>query len=141
MVIKFKLLSADAAIPVYSHEGDAGFDIKTTEDKELAPGEHYGFSTGLASEIPTRLFVKLFDRSGLAFKSGIHVLAGVIDSGYRGEWKVILLNSGSSPVKISKGDRIAQGVLFKIDQAEFEIVEELSESERAEGGFGSTGKK
>lgn len=139
--VKFKLLSKDAKLPQYAHDTDAGFDIYSVEDKTLVPGERCVFKTGLASEIPHGWYVQIFDRSGLALKSGIKTMAGVIDVGYRGEWGVIVVNLGNEPVKIEKGDRIAQGILLQVPQAEIVQVQELSETKRGEGGFGSTGKK
>lgn len=141
MVLKFKKLSPDAKVPRYSHPDDAGFDICSLEEKTLQPGERYAFKTGLASEIPSGWYVQIFDRSGLAIKNGIKTMAGVIDSGYRGEWGIILVNLGSNPVTIQKGDRIAQGVLLQTTQAEIIEVQELSDSSRGEGGFGSTGER
>ncbi|MBI3397400.1 dUTP diphosphatase [Candidatus Woesebacteria bacterium] len=141
LIIKFKKLDPSAIIPSSAHPTDVGFDIYAIEERTLNPGDWHGFSTGLAAEIPKGYFVKFFDKSGLALKSGIHILAGVIDAGYRGEWKVIVRNSGHDPITIGKGEKITQGILMQVIQMEMREVDELSESERGEGGFGSTGKK
>lgn len=140
-VIKFQLLRADAKLPQYAHNTDAGFDIYSTETKILASGERYVFQTGLSSEISEGYFVSLRDKSGLAAKYGLHALAGVIDSGYRGEWGVVIVNTGQDPVTINKGDKIAQGILQPAPQAKIVAVDNLSETERGSGGFGSTGRR
>lgn len=139
-VVKFQLLRADSKLPQYAHDSDAGFDIFSTETKILAPGERYVFQLGIASEIPEGYFVSFRDKSGLAAKYGIHTLAGVIDSGYRGEWGIVIVNTGGEPVTINKGDKIAQGILQPALQAKIVEVAKLSDTERGSGGFGSTGK-
>src|SRR3989344_6155798 len=93
-VIKFKLLKKGAKLPSYAHPGDAGFDIYAIASKKIKKGTHEIFPAGIASEISKGWFVSIRDRSGLAFKNGIHVLGGVVDSGYRGEWKIIVGNFG-----------------------------------------------
>ncbi len=138
--IKFKLLNESAKLPLFAHKGDAGFDLYSLEDRELRSGERHGFSIGISSEFPAGYFVSIRDRSGLALRQGIHVLGGVVDSGYRGEWKVILINLGSEIYKIKKGERIAQGVVHKLPDVEVVETKELNMTERGEGGFGSTGK-
>ena len=139
--IKFNILSKDGKLPVYAHEGDAGFDIYTSESLVLKKGEYKAVSTGISSEIPKDYFVSFRDRSGLAFNFGLHVLAGVIDSGYRGEWKVIIVNLGKKTYKVEKGERIAQGILQLAPQAKIVEAKKLSKSKRGKRGFGSTGKK
>lgn len=139
-VIKFKLLTKEAKLPTYAHEGDAGFDISTTEEKTLNPDERHAFSTGLASEIPPGYYVQLGDRSGHALKHGLHVLAGKVDERYRDEWKVVLVNMGDKPYPVEKGEKIAQGELRPRIEAKFEEVEELPETDRGPG-FGSSGKR
>lgn len=139
--IKFKRLNNEAKLPAYAHEGDAGFDVCCCEEKTLAPGERYVFATGLASEIPLGYFVLLKDRSSVASKNGVHVLAGIIDSGYRGEWFFCLVNLSKKNFVVKEGDRIAQGILLELPKAKIIEVEKLPESERGEGGFGSTGRR
>lgn len=140
MIIKFKKLKPEAVIPQYAHTTDAAFDLYSLENYILQSGERKIFFTGLSSEIPEGYFVLFKGRSGLATKGGIEVLAGVIDSGYRGDWGVVLVNLGSEACEIKVGDKIAQAILFPVLQAEMREVQELSDSDRGAGGFGSTGK-
>lgn len=140
IILKFKLIVPEAKLPRYAHPEDAGFDLYSIEEKTLKPGERHVFKTGLSSEIPPGWYVQFFSKSGLAAKSGFSTLAGVIDSGYRGEWGVIAVNLGNEPIKISKGDKIAQGILLPITQPTIVQSNELSPAERGEGGFGSSGK-
>ncbi len=139
-MLKFKLLHKNAKLPVNDHPDDAGFGIYSIEEKVLKPMEYYAVATGISSEIPKNYFVSIRDRSSMAIK-GLHVMGGVIDSGYRGEWKVIIINLNSYDYKIEVGDKIAQGILQSAKQAEIEITEDLSDSSRGTGGFGSTGRK
>lgn len=138
-VLKFKKLHDLAVIPSYAHTDDAGFGIYSIEEKVLKPMEYYAVATGISSEIPKNYFVSFRDRSSLAIK-GLHVMGGVIDSGYRGEWKVIMINLSGEDYKIEVGDKIAQGILQNAKQPKIEIVEDLSDTSRGLGGFGSTGR-
>lgn len=138
--LKFKLLSPQAKLPQYAHEGDAGFDLFSAETVTLAPGQRHVFRIGIASEIPLGYFVSIRDKSGLAVNKGLHVLGGVIDSGYRGEWGVVLVNLGDTECTVEKVDKVAQGILQKAPRAEIVITDELSATARGGGGFGSTGK-
>ena len=139
--IKFRLLIKGAKVPSYAHSGDAGFDIYAVSSKLIKKRTHEVIATGIVSEISKGWFVSFRDRSGLAAKHGIHVLGGVIDSGYRGEWKVILANFGNKDYKVEKRERIAQGILQPAPQAQIKQVKKLSKTQRGKGGFGSTGKK
>ncbi|MAG59775.1 dUTP diphosphatase [Candidatus Woesebacteria bacterium] len=139
-ILKFQL-SAGVSLPEYANQGDAGFDLRSQERVSLAPGEQHIFKLGLRSEIPPDWAVLLRDRSSLAAKHGLHVHAGVIDSGFRGEWGVVLFNHGKESVTIDEGERIAQGILQPAPQAKIVEVQELSNTERGSGGFGSTGRK
>ncbi len=139
-LLKFKKLHPQAVIPKYAHATDAGFDLVTVETLALAPGAKATISLGLASEIPEGYFVSFRDRSGLAAKHGLHVLAGVIDAGYRGEWKVVMVNLGHETYEIAAGERIAQGIFHKLPAVKIVEVDRLGDSERGEGGFGSSGK-
>lgn len=141
LVLKFKKLHPDAVIPTYAHDTDAAFDIYTIEKKSLKPQKRHVFKTGLASEIPDGWWVSIRDRSSLPAKFGLHTMAGVIDAGYRGEWGVVMVNLGEEEYKVEKGDKIAQGILEKVNRAKIIEVNELLETERGEGGFGSTGRK
>ena len=101
----------------------------------------HAVSLGFALEIPHGYVSRILDRSGMAIKNGIHCLAGVVDAGYRGEYKAIMINLGDEPYKIEKGDRVAQMLIQPVEICEIKEVEELSNSERGEGGFGASGKK
>jgi len=142
--LNVKRLTEDAKLPTKAYVGDAGFDLYTVQDIEEADDYSGGgraiFSTGVAIEIPEGYVGIIKDRSGLAAKQGITVLAGVIDSGYRGEIKVVLFNSSPGLFKsIKKGDKIAQLVILPLPAFEVNEVEELSEAERGIKGFGSSG--
>lgn len=139
LFFKVRKLSPEATLPTRENASDAGIDIYTNESYTLRPGERHTFSTGIAVEFPEGYVALFWDRSGLGSK-GIHRLAGVIDSGYRGEWKVVLLNTTDQPYKIEKGDKIIQCVLQKFEPVQIEEVEVLSETARAEAGFGSSGR-
>ncbi len=142
MVLKIKKLNSKAVIPSYQTEEAAGFDLHSIENTVINPGERKLIGTGLAFEIERGYEVQIRPRSGLAFKHGITVLnsPGTIDSDYRGEIKVLLINLGSEPFEIKCGERIAQAVVAPVIQAEIVEVENLSDTERGSGGFGSTGK-
>ena len=128
-------------LPGYATDGAAGMDVLSAEDLTLAPGARHAVATGLALAIPAGFEVQVRPRSGLALKHGITVpnTPGTIDSDYRGELKVILINHGSDPFEVRRGDRIAQLVLAPVTRAAWLAVEELDETARGEGGFGSTG--
>ena len=142
MKLKIKKLNKDAIIPAYQTSLAAGFDLHSIEDYIIKPMERKLIKTGLAFEIEEGYEVQIRPRSGLAFKHGITVLnsPGTIDADYRGEIMVLLINLGSEEFEIKKGERIAQAVVSPVVQAEFEEVEELSQTKRGEGGFGSTDK-
>lgn len=128
-------------LPAYATSGAAGMDVVSAEDVTLAPGARHAVATGLALAIPDGYEIQVRPRSGLALKHGISVpnTPGTIDSDYRGELKVILINLGSEPFVIARGDRVAQLVLAPVVQAAWDEVAELDATERGEGGFGSTG--
>lgn len=138
--VKFKKLSKTAIIPAYAHQGDAAMDLYSNESVLIKPGEYKIIKLGVASIIPSGWFASIRDRSGLAANHGLHVHAGVIDSGFRGEWAVILINHGKKLYKIEKGDRIAQAIISPAPQVEIQEVKTLKKSERGKSGFGSTGK-
>ncbi len=139
MNILFKKLNSDALIPHYAHPGDAGLDVFTCESKIVQPGERYAFSTGVSMEIPPGYVALVWDRSSRALQHGLKTMAGVIDSGYRGEVKVVLLNTSHTAVEISAGEKIAQMLIQSVEHAHVKEVNELSETARGTGGFGSTG--
>jgi len=136
--VKIKKLNPEAKIPIHATEHAAGFDIYALENTSLESGETKIVKTGIAFEIPKGFYVRIEDRSGMAIK-GIHKVAGIIDSDYRGEIGIVLHNSTKQPYQIEKHDRIAQGILTPVSQASF-IEAELSETTRGSGGFNSTGK-
>lgn len=139
-VLKVQLVKEVAGVPVYGHKDDAGFDICSIEEKILKPNERYLFKVGIATEIPKGWYVQIQARSGLAVKHGLQTMAGVVDAGYRGEWGILIVNLGNAPYTVNSGDKIAQGILLPIQQAQIIEVDELSDSERGQGGFGSTGQ-
>lgn len=141
MRVKIKQLHPDAKIPQYQTLGAAGFDLHALEDYKLSAGERVLVKTGLAFELQIGFELQIRPRSGLALKNGISVLnaPGTIDSDYRGEVGVLLINHSKEDFAIKKGDRIAQGVVARYERVEFEVCEELGESARGAGGFGSSG--
>ena len=129
-------------LPAYATEGAAGMDVVAAETMTLAPGARYAVATGFAMAIPDGFEVQVRPRSGLALKHGITCLntPGTIDSDYRGEVKVILINLGQEPFEINRGDRIAQLVPALVQRAAFTLLDILPETARNAGGFGSTGR-
>lgn len=121
-------------------EGNAGFDLYATEDGSIAPGHRQAIPVGIATSFSPEYYMRVAPRSGLAVKSGVDVLAGVIDSSYRGEWMVVLHNTSQQYFHYDIGDRIAQAIPEKISTEEFEFVDSLLATERGAGGFGSTGR-
>ena len=139
--VKIKRIDSKAILPSYANPGDAGMDIHSMEDKRIYPGETVLIKTGLCIEIPENYEAQIRPRSGLALNNGITVLnsPGTIDSGYRGEIKIILINHSGKLFEIKQGMRIAQMVISPIIRAEIIEVISLVDSERGQGGFGSTG--
>jgi dUTP pyrophosphatase len=129
-------------LPAYATEHAAGLDVVAAEDVTLRPGWRHAVATGFAIAIPEGYEVQVRPRSGLALKHGVTCLntPGTIDADYRGEVKVILANLGSAAVEIVRGERIAQLVPAPVLRAEFDVVEELDDTVRGVGGFGSTGR-
>ena len=129
------------ALPSYATAGAAGMDVLAAEEVTLVPGARHAVATGLALAIPPGFEIQVRPRSGLALKHGISVpnTPGTIDSDYRGELKIILINHGSEPFAIARGDRVAQLVLAPVVQAAWEEVADLDETARGAGGLGSTG--
>jgi dUTP pyrophosphatase len=140
--LEFTRLSDEATIPSRAHDGDAGLDLYAAESTTIAPGQRVSVGTGLAVAIPPGLAGLVVPRSGLALKHGIALVnsPGVIDSGYRGELRVLLLNTDSSEeFSLAPGDRIAQLLLTPFASANPLEAERLDETARGDGGFGSTG--
>ena len=138
--IQIKRLHPDATLPAQATPLAAGADLSCVEAFTLAPGERKLVPTGLAVEIPPGLYGRVAPRSGLAVKHGIDTLAGVIDSDYRAELRVLLINLGQEAVSFNAGDRIAQLILEQAAACDYGWAEKLTETERGEGGFGSTGR-
>ena len=128
------------SIPQYAHAGDAGADITASEKITIPPRERSLVSTGVRLEIPEGCVGLIWPRSGLAVKKGIDCGAGVIDSHYRGEIKVLLFNHSDTEFQIEPGDRIAQILIQKVERVEFLPADQLNETARKDAGFGSTGK-
>lgn len=143
MELKLALLEDGATLPTRAHEGDAGLDLYACEEAHIGPGERWSIGTGVALEIPEGHAGLVLPRSGLARKHGIALVnsPGLIDSGYRGEVRVLLLNTDpATTFKVEAGDRIAQLVIAPIALAEPVEVEALADSARGDGGFGSSGR-
>lgn len=139
---KVKRLAANAQLPSRKHADDAGIDIYTNESYELQPGETHAFTTGIATEFPAGFVALIWDRSSLGAK-GLHCFGGVIDAGFRGEWKIVLHNASRKTQPIKTGDRIAQCLIQSVAAAEPREVNEannLSTTARGAGAFASTGR-
>jgi dUTP pyrophosphatase len=140
--LRFRRLSDAARPPAQAHDGDAGYDLHAAEAVTIAPGERASVGTGIAVAIPDGHAGLVVPRSGLAARHGISVVnaPGLIDSGYRGELRVLLLNTDRTEAfQVAPGDRIAQLVLVAVETPELEELTELDETVRGSGGFGSTG--
>jgi dUTP pyrophosphatase len=155
MKVKVKLLHPDAVLPVYATSGSSGFDLVSIEDVLLYPGDTRAIKTGLAMDVGAGYELQVRPRSGLSLNSNLRVAnaPGTVDADYRGEICVIMTNTTSPSqmvpsgpgnsfraIMIHKGDRIAQGVVQAVEQAKFQVVEELDSTKRGFMGFGSTGK-
>ena len=141
MKLKILKLHESAIIPQYSHLGDAGLDLFSIEEQTILPGETKLIRTGIAIALPEGTEAQIRPRSGLALKHSLTVLntPGTVDSGYRGEIGVILINHGQQPFNVVPGMKIAQMVIASFIRAEIEPVEQLTKTTRGDGGFGSTG--
>jgi len=130
---------SDVSLPSYAHEGDAGLDIYSAEDCVLGIGETRAVKTGIKMAIPHGYVGLVWDRSGLAVRNSLHTLAGVIDSGYRGEISIVMNNLGKADINISKNMRIAQLLIQPVERVKIIESDSLDETKRGHGGFGSTG--
>ena len=141
MKVKVKRISKDAVVPKMAHKGDSGFDLYASESAALKPGDRKLIGTGIKIEVPSGYEAQVRPKSGLAINFGITVLnaPGTIDSGYRGEVKVILVNLGKEEFLVEKGKKIAQLVFAGVECPELNETGKLKESKRSDGGFGSTG--
>ena len=138
MKLRVKKIHELAKLPVYGHAGDAGMDLFSVEDLTLEPGQAVPVPTGIQVAISQGYVGLVWDKSGISLK-GVHRLAGVIDSGYRGEIKVVMINLGDEPFVVEKGKKIAQMLIQPVVSAEIIEVDDLDDTSRGEGGFGSTG--
>ena len=139
MQLKFKKLHKDAKVPSYAYKGDAGLDLYVPEDIELKSGDRKSIPLGIAIEIPEGYVGILFDKSGLSHKHGLKSYGGIIDSGYRGEIHVGMMNLSDKNYEFHKGEKIIQILIIPIIQAVIEEVDELTPSDRGHGAFGSSG--
>ncbi len=138
MELRVKRIHPEARLPVYGHPGDAGLDLFSVVDRELAPGEVFAVPTGIQVAVPAGHVGLVWDKSGISLKS-VHRLAGVVDSGYRGEVQVVLINLGAAPLAIKKGMKIAQLLVQPVAAVDVVECEALDDTSRGQGGFGSTG--
>jgi dUTP pyrophosphatase len=138
MQVKVKKMTAEAKIPVFAHPGDAGMDLFACADITLAPGETQAVPTGIQMAIPTGHVGLVWDKSGISLK-GVHRLAGVVDAGYRGEVRVVMVNLGKEPFAIKSGMKIAQMLIQAVEAPAIIESDTLDDTSRGEGGFGSTG--
>ena len=138
--ISLKLLTKTARAPEFMREGDAAFDLYASEAVRIPPRSQIVVPTGIAMEIPVGFAGLIWDRSGLAAKNQLTTMGGLIDSNYRGEIRVILRNFGDTEYSVSIGDRVAQMVLQRHAKVTFNVVSELSHTNRGDGTFGSSGK-
>ncbi len=140
MELKIKKVSADAKLPSYAHSDDAGFDIFASDSVTILPNKRAQVHTGIAMEIPHGFVGLIWDKSGLSQKYGLKTLGGVVDSEYRGEVLVGLVNLGDEAYTIEKHHKVAQMIIQKKETVDIVEVESLTDTVRGEGGFGSTGK-
>lgn len=138
--VKVKKLREDAVVPVYAHDGDAAMDLCALDSCVVEKGKRKLIATGISMELPEGYFASIRGKSGLAYKKGISILGGVIEWIYRGDYGVIVLNTGDEDFEIEAGDKIAQVVIAPVATAEVVEVGELEESVRGEDRFGSTGR-
>ena len=140
ITLLIKKLHPDAKIPEYGREGDAAFDLYSIESVNVPPHTQVSIKTGLALEIPFGYAGLIWDKSGLSHTHGLKTFGGVIDAGYRGEISIGIMNLSNEEYVFEKGHKVAQMLIQKVETVGFEEVFKLSESERGDGGFGSSGK-
>ncbi len=140
-MVEVKVLRMDKTVdmPSYAHDDDAAMDLRSVEDKTIPAKEKVIIKTGLKVAIPKGYAGLIWDRSGLAAKNSIHVLAGVIDAGYRGEIGIVAVNLGDEDFHVEKNMRIAQMLIQPVETPDLVEVDDLDQTKRSEGGFGSTG--
>ncbi len=139
MELKVRRINKDARLPRYGHPGDAGLDLFSVVEAVLKPGEAFAVPTGIQTAIPSGFVGLIWDKSGISL-SGVHRLAGVVDAGYRGEIKIVMINLSGSDFVVSKGMKIAQMLIQPVVGVTVSETDDLDDTERGEGGFGSTGR-
>ena len=139
--VKIQKIDPEIKIPSYAHAGDAGMDLYAAKDTIIKQGERKVVATGIKMEIPAGHVGLIWDKSGLASKNGLKIMGGVIDSTYRGEVGVVIINLGDQEYRVEKNTKIAQMLVQRIENVEIEEVNNLENSSRGEGGFGSSGIK
>ncbi len=142
-VVKIRMMSGcEDLIPAKAHADDAAYDLRSRADMELPPGTSVLVPTGMFMELPPGFEAQVRPRSGLALKHNLMLTnsPGTIDAGYRGEVGVIMFNAGRTPFPVRRGERIAQMVICRLPEIELAVVDSLGDSDRGEGGFGSTGR-
>ncbi|MEK7175984.1 MAG: dUTP diphosphatase [Patescibacteria group bacterium] len=140
MIFKVKKIHPEAKLPSYAHSNDAGMDLYSLEDITVSAGKSARIRSGISLEIPEGYAGLCWDKSGLSMNHGVKVLAGVIDPGFRGEVVMAVFNLGKEDYTFKKGDKVMQMLVQKVENVEIMETDALSESERGEKGFGSTGK-
>lgn len=138
MELKVKRIHPEAKLPVYGHPGDAGLDLFSVADRDIAPREVFAVPTGIQVAVPAGHVGLVWDKSGLSLK-GVHRLAGVVDAGYRGEVQVVMINLGDAPFAVKKGMKIAQLLVQPVAAVAVVEAGSLDDTSRGQGGFGSTG--
>jgi len=138
MELRVKRIHPEARLPVYGHPGDAGLDLFSVVDRELRPGQVLAVPTGVQVAIPAGHVGLVWDKSGISLQ-GVHRLAGVVDSGYRGEVQVVMINLGAAPFAVKKGMKIAQMLVQPVSAVSVVEADSLDDTSRGPGGFGSTG--
>ena len=139
MELKVRRINKDARLPRYGHPRDAGLDLFSAVEAVLKPGKAFAVPTGIQTAIPSGFVGLIWDKSGISL-SGVHRLAGVVDAGYRGEIKVVMINLSGSNFVVSKGMKIAQMLIQPVVGVTVNETDDLDDTERGEGGFGSTGR-
>jgi dUTP pyrophosphatase len=134
------LVGPGGSLPEYASAGAAGADLRASEAVEIVPGARAAVPTGVRLQIPPGHVGLVWPRSGLAVRHGIDTLAGVIDSDYRGELRVVLVNHGDTPFRVAPGDRVAQLLLQRVERAAFTAAPSIDDTDRGGSGFGSTGR-
>ncbi|HMO78355.1 MAG TPA: dUTP diphosphatase [Candidatus Paceibacterota bacterium] len=139
MELQIKKLNPGAKLPQFAHDTDAGMDFFALNDVEIKPGERCLIDTGIAMALPSGCVALIWDKSSVPTKKGVTTLAGVLDEGYRGEVKILVLNISNEIQTFAAGDKVAQVLIQKVEHPQIIEVAELDETTRGEGGFGSTG--